>query len=57
MYFFENALYQDMKKIIVQTREDGHVFGVIHFIRCGIHLQQGALRENPAKGHAGNLGA
>ena len=23
----ENALYQDMKKIIVQIREDGHVFG------------------------------
>nr|WP_269156268.1 tyrosine-type recombinase/integrase [Blautia faecis] len=23
----ENALYQDMKKIIVQIREDGHTFG------------------------------
>ena len=40
----ENALYQDMKKIIVQIREDGHTFGGIHPIRFVIHLQHAVLR-------------
>ena len=54
----ETALYEDMKKIRTQIREDGHAFWSTYTpFASFIHLQREDLRKEFHQGYAGNPGA